>query len=67
MGGINEFVSALRSVYVLLYYELTPFAIRREGDDAIVIFGATGVWTIQEWSHNMTDINIREFSINLEI
>jgi hypothetical protein len=31
---------------VLLYYELTPSAIGRDGDDAIVIFRVAGVWTV---------------------
>jgi hypothetical protein len=43
---------------VLLYYELTPSAIRRDGDDAIIIFRVAGVWTVQEWSHNMTNTKI---------
>ena len=30
----------------LFYYELTPSAIRRDGDDAIVIFRVAGVWTV---------------------
>ena len=52
---------------VLLYFELTPSAIRRDGDDAIVIFGVVGVWTVQEWSHNITDTKIREFLMDSEI
>jgi hypothetical protein len=52
---------------VLFYYELTPSAIRREGDDAIVISRVAGVWTVQEWSHNMTDTKIQEFSMDSQI
>jgi hypothetical protein len=33
---------------VLLYFELTPFAIRRDSDDVIVNFRVAGVWTVQE-------------------
>jgi hypothetical protein len=29
----------------LLYFELTPFAISRDGDDVIVKFKVAGVWT----------------------
>jgi hypothetical protein len=43
---------------VLLYFELTPSVIGRDGDDVIVNFRVTGVWTIQEWSHNMTNTKI---------
>ena len=39
--------------------ELTPSAIRRDGDDVIVVIRVAGVWTVQEWSHNMTDTKIR--------
>ena len=46
---------------VLFYSELMPFGIRRDGDG--VIFRVAGVWTVQEWSHNMTDTKIQEFSV----
>jgi hypothetical protein len=52
---------------VLLYFELTPSAIRRDGDDAIAIFVVAGVWTVQEWSHNMTDTKIRDFLMDSQI
>jgi hypothetical protein len=52
---------------VLFYSELTPSAIRRDGDDAIVIFRVAGVWTVQEWSHNMTNTKIQEFSMDSQI
>jgi hypothetical protein len=52
---------------VLFYYELTPSTIRRDGDDAIVIFRVSGVWTVQGWSHNMTDTKIQEFSMDSQI
>lgn len=39
----------------LLYFDLMPSVIRRDGDDAIGNFRVAGLWTIQEWSHNMTD------------
>ena len=52
---------------VLLYFELTPSAIRRDSDDVIVNFRVAGVWPVQEWSHNMTDTKILEFSIDLQI
>jgi hypothetical protein len=43
---------------------LLPSAIRRDGDNAIVIFRIDGVLTVQEWSHNTTDIKIQEYSID---
>jgi hypothetical protein len=52
---------------VLLYIELTLSAIRRDGDDVIVNFRVAGVWAVQEWSHNMTDTKILEFSIDSQI
>jgi hypothetical protein len=33
---------------VLLYFELTPSAIRRDGDNVIVNFEVAGVWSVQE-------------------
>jgi len=42
-------------------------AIRRDGDDAIVIFRVVGVWTVQEWSYNITDTKIQEFSVDSQI
>jgi hypothetical protein len=52
---------------VLLYYELTPSAIRRDDDDSIVIFRVAEVQTVQGWLHDMTNTKIREFSIDSEI
>jgi hypothetical protein len=52
---------------VLLYIELTPSATRRDGDDMIVNFRVAGVWTVQEWSHNMIDTKILEFSMDSQI
>lgn len=49
---------------VLLYFELTPSATRRDGDDVIVNFRVAGVWIVQEWPHNMTDTKILEFSMD---
>jgi hypothetical protein len=31
---------------VLIYYELTAFAVRRDGEDAIVIFEVAAGWTV---------------------
>jgi hypothetical protein len=50
---------------VLLYFELTPSAIRRNGDDVTVNFRVAGVWAVQEWLRNMTDTKILEFSEDL--
>jgi hypothetical protein len=36
---------------IILRIELTLSTIRRDGDDAIVIFRVAGLWTVQEWSH----------------
>jgi hypothetical protein len=55
---------------VLLYFELTPSAIRRDSDDVMVNFRVTwlaGVWSVQEWSHNTTGTKILEFSIDSQI
>jgi hypothetical protein len=49
---------------VQLYFELTPSAIRRDGDDVVVYFRVAGVWTVQEWLYNMTDTKILEFSMD---
>ena len=38
-----------------MYFDLTPSAFRRVGDDAIGNFRVAGVWTVQEWSHNITN------------
>jgi hypothetical protein len=52
---------------VLLYYELTPSAIRRDSNDMIVNFRVAGVSSVQEWSHNVTNKKILDFSIDLQI
>ncbi len=52
---------------VPLYSELTTSVTRRDGDDAIIIFGEARVWAVQKWSHNMTDTKTREFSADLQI
>ncbi|ELR09113.1 hypothetical protein GMDG_03693 [Pseudogymnoascus destructans 20631-21] len=52
---------------VLLYFELTPSAIRRDSDDMIVNFRVARVWSVQEWSHNTTDTKIQEFSMVSQI
>jgi hypothetical protein len=44
-----------------------PFAIRRNGDDVIIIFRVNGVWTVQGWLYNMIDTKIWEFSIDAQI
>jgi len=49
---------------------LTPPIIRRDGDDMIRKFRIARVWTVQEWSYNMTDTkNTGIFNrfINLEL
>ena len=40
---------------VLLQHERRLSAIRRESDDAIVIFGGAGAGSVQERAHNTTD------------
>ncbi len=52
---------------VLLYSEITTPIHRRDGDDTIMIFGAARVWTVQKWSHNMTNTRTREFLADLQI
>ena len=48
---------------VLLQHERRLSAIRREGDDAIVIFGAVGARSVQDWACNMADAKLREKSM----
>ncbi len=45
---------------VLLQHEERLSAIRREGDDAIIIFGVAGARGVQDCAHNMTDTKPRE-------
>jgi hypothetical protein len=42
----KELVVVLIGRGVLFYYELTPSAMRRDGDDAILIFRAAGAWDV---------------------
>ena len=52
---------------VLFYSKLTPSAIRRDSNNAIVIFRIAGVQTVQKQSHNITNTKIQEFSIDSQI
>jgi hypothetical protein len=52
---------------VLLYFELTPSAIRCDSDDVTVNSRVARIWTIQEWSHNTTNTKILEFSMDSQI
>jgi hypothetical protein len=52
---------------VLLYFELTPSAIRRDSDDVIVNFRVAWVLSVQEQSHNKTGTKILEFSMDSQI
>ena len=49
------------------YSELASSAIRREGDDAMVNFRIDRIQTVQEWSHNITNTKLQEFSVDLQI
>jgi hypothetical protein len=48
---------------VLLQHDGRLSAIRREGDDAIVIFGVARARSVQDWAHNMTDTKPRQNSM----
>ena len=47
----------------LLQHEGRLSAIRHKGDNAIVIFGGAGARSVQDWAHNMTDIDVQEISM----
>lgn len=52
---------------VLLYFELTPSATRRDGDDVIVNIGIARVWTVKRGLHDINNTKIGEFSTDSQI